>query len=167
MPSPVLIVCSEGGSVDRHTNQLSIFDVIEKLTFRQLEPGDVATSTDGRSSISEMSFGGRLTAINAMRVTTVWKRSECDKDREFEFKTTLMMPGAGEAVVISEGRFVFKSLLHRLVAQLFTDMPNQSGNIVVKSLIRPVGDADWISQEYVIPVERIELCANQPNLPLS
>lgn len=160
MPLPVFIICSEGGSIDRHTNQLSIFDVIEKITFRPVLPAQ-----DGSRQV-EVDAGSRPLAFNSLRMTALWRQLEGDAGREFDFKTTVLVPGSANEIMAGQGRIVFKTPLHRIVANYIGDFPQQSGDIVVRTSIKPVESNDWITQEYVIPVERLD-DANQKNLALS
>jgi hypothetical protein len=163
MPSPVFIVCSEGGSIDRHTNMLSIFDVIEKLNFKLF---DKPPSPDDTHVQKSQMAGMKPMTIHSLRMTAVWRRDEVDIGKEFEFRTLIQLPGVPEPVVAGEGQFVFKTLLHRMIAGFHHDLPQQSGKLIVTSAIREIGSNDWIEQKYVIPVERIE-SANQRQLPLS
>ena len=163
MPSPVFIVCSEGGSVDRHTNQLSIFDVVEKLTFRRIESPEPPPAGTAR----EIGLETKPMSINVLRMTAYWRRDDGDTGAEFDFKTTLKMPGVAEEITAGEGRFLFKTELHRLLSTMYTNMPDHSGEIVVRNSIRRAGTNDWLSQQYVIPVERIDGSANQTTIPLS
>jgi hypothetical protein len=163
MPSPVFIVCSEGGSIDRHTNMVSIFDVIEKITFKVF-----AKSSEGLPppNLQDALPGGKPASLNTLRVTAVWRRADDDENREFEFKTTVQFPGSSEQVLAGEGRFVFNTILYRIISTVYSDMPSQSGAIIVTSSVRRVGSAEWLDQQYVIPVERMD-SSNQPRLPLS
>jgi hypothetical protein len=156
MPSPVFIVCSEGGSIDRHTNQLSIFDVIERLTFARANPTNPAA--DGNPTIAALG-GARPMVFHSMRMAACWRREEGEEAAEFEYKTTLEMPGA-EPLVVAEGVISFKSEWHRFVSTMHTDMPTQSGQMVITNSLRPAGNGTWISQRYVIPVEKVERSAN-------
>lgn len=162
MPVPVFIICSESGSIDRHTNELSIFNVCEQLVFQRIEltndPRPETVPPDGRE---------RRLVANSIRMTAYWRRSEDDTGRECEFRTTIQMPGMSAPIVAGEGRFVFKSYFHRLIATINTDLPPESGQIVVSNSVRWAEDGQWIEQRYVIPVERLEVSANQPQLPLS
>ena len=160
MPSPVFIICSEGGSIDRHTNSLSIYDVIDKIAFRVVDPRD-SGKQDGPAKVE-----GRLVSVNSLRMTAVWRQSAGDEGQVFEFKTVIRMPGADE-IVAGKGELVFKTPLHRVLSTFQSEMPKQSGEISVKSLIRRLPDGEWIQQEYVIPVERIDPGAKQPKLPMT
>lgn len=161
MPSPVFIICSEGGSIDRHTNMVSIFDVIEKITFKV-----VPKQSEGLPppNLLDALPGGKPAALNTLRVTAVWRRANEDADGEFEFKTTVQLPGSREEVLAGEGRFIFNTILYRIISTIYSDMPSQSGAIVVTNSVRRTGSAEWFRQQYTIPVERIE-SANQPDLP--
>jgi hypothetical protein len=163
MPSPAFIVCSEGGSIDRHTNMLSIFDIIEKLTFKVFDKPP--QQSDVRLQEAQLA-GMKPATIHSLRMTAVWRREEADIGKEFEFQTFIQIPGVAEPFIAGEGQFVFKTLLHRLIATFHHDMPPQSGKLIVTSAVRRVGDENWIRQEYLIPVERLE-STNQPELPFS
>jgi hypothetical protein len=163
MPVPVFIVCSEGGSIDRHTNMLSIFDVIEKITFKIMQPTD-ARPGDGSP---QPPLHGRPTSVNTLRMTAVWRQITGDEGHGFEFKTTVRMPGNDQELSAGEGEFIFKTMLYRVISTFYSDLPTQSGEIVVRNAIRRLPDGEWIHQEYAIPVERLEPSANQPMLPLS
>ena len=161
MPLPVFIICSEGGSVDRYTNQLSIYDVIEKIT---LEPMLEARPSESSGTFLEMQPGGRQTAFNSIRMVALWRQAPGDEGQELEFKTSLRIPGEQDEVILGQGRFVYKTTLHRLIATMHTGLPVRSGEIVVTSSVRRP-EQEWTTQEYRIPVEVREDNPNQGRLP--
>jgi hypothetical protein len=112
-----------------------------------------------------MEFAAKPAVFTALRMSAVWSQSEADASEEFEYRTVVEVPGVSEPFVAGSGTFIFRTKLYRIIAGIFTDMPRQSGRLIVTSSIRRVGTEDWVSQEYVIQVERIEPGANQPNLP--
>lgn len=142
---------------------LSIFDVIEKLTFKMF---DRPARMDDPKTHGLPFDGLKPATIHSIRMTAVWRRDEPDVGKEFDFRTLIHLPGVSEPYVAGEGKFVFKTELYRVIAGFHHDLPQQSGRIVVNSSIRESGTDDWHSQEYVIPVEKLE-SANQPELPLS
>ena len=126
---------------------------------------DVTDCIDALEDAYREQAAGR--AISQLRMDTEFPIESNDQVKEFEFKTIVTIPGFPEPINAGEGRFVFKSMLHRIIATVDSDMPSQSGDITVTSSIRRVGREHWISQQYRIPVERIDPGANQPKLPMS
>src|SRR4051812_27635414 len=136
MPSPVFIVCSEGGSIDRHTNMLSIFDVIERIRFYATPVTQLSDAVKQGVHLAGQEQT-KPAAFNAIRMVAVWRQEQGDAGQEFEFRTLFHVPGMKDPIVAGEGRFVFKTTLHRLLATLYSEMPAQSGDLVVASEIKP------------------------------
>lgn len=142
MARPVYIICSESGSVDRYTNQVSIFNVIERLRFRRAEDGEPPAGDSVRRS-----------PWLQMRVISVWERESGDAESEFDYRVHLMRPGQEEPQQIGEGQFVFgDGHLHRIFMDVGGPPPNTEGEIVITVSVKKSTDQEWIEHSYTIPV---------------
>ena len=88
MPTPVFIICSESGAVDRFTNLVSIHNVFDRLIVKQRQPDENVPATGS----PWLSF----------RVTAVWRSSEEEREGEFEHETLLVFPGQDDPAICPE-----------------------------------------------------------------
>jgi hypothetical protein len=140
MAKPVFIICSRGGSEDRLSGNLSLFEVIERMRFTR-QPNTI------------------LSSAVQMRVTSAWRRDAQDVGLPFDSECAFQMEGVDGEVVIGRQSFSFSPDIpnQRLSINLSGGLPIQPtqerGLMRVISRIRPVGREEWQSQEYSIIVE--------------
>jgi len=146
MPQGVYIICSESGAIDRRTNAISIFGVIDTIRF---------------ASVSEVSDAKNLPGVSKpwidIRTTAVWRCEEDELGEAYEHQTTFSIPGDEHKRIVGEGSFVFKTPLHRFVIDFGGPVFNQAGVIRIENRIRKLGDDDWQEMAYEIRVEKISL----------
>ena len=144
MAIPVYIICSESGSVDQITNNVSLFSVIEKLFYVKIEHPDDYKKLPKQPPLANV------------RSTAVWKREESEAGTTFEHQTLMLLPGEEKPSIVAEGSFVFKGTTHRMIYD-FGPVSFNEGTVRIESRIRELGQEKWQSQTYEFPVERIIL----------
>lgn len=72
----------------------------------------------------------------------------------FEHEVAFLLPPNGEQVLSSKTQFSHREgfQLHRFVTALVGLPPIKTGTLNLVSRVRRVGDSDWISQSYPLPV---------------
>jgi len=153
MPKPVYIVCAQSVSLDKSTNLLSLFHVLEGFTLRAPSEGDVSIEQG-----EEAPAGIPTINLDFVGVAT-WEREEQDSpETEFDFVVQVIVPWEGEARTVNEGKCIFAKPFQRFMARMvlgIPKLPEQSGNIRFVSKIRRLGSQEWQSQEYRIPIKLI------------
>jgi hypothetical protein len=143
MPRPVLIVCAESGAVDKLTNRLSVFDIVEKVLFQRIEnqpPGSILPKFK-------------------MQVVAIWMRQDDESDDDqFESEFAIVTSGSQQEASVVKMEFSFEpgKQLFRGIALLDAPLPiDGAGRMEILNRVRKVGDADWITQSYPILVEEV------------
>lgn len=142
MPRPVFIICSQFISQDKDTNLFSVFNVIEKFNFGQIEAPKE---------------GAVLIEWQPIRITAVWMiQPGDDATKAYDYEILLLLPPDNKPLPISTGQFNFgKRPLHRFTAQILGQLPlSDEGILYAQSRIRRTGHADWLTQDYPIIVEK-------------
>ena len=115
MPRPLYIVCATSGSLDQRTNALSLFGLIETITYHELKsPPDASPGTP------------LVAATLSMLIAAAWLREEADApEQRFEAELVCFLPGSDEpALVVPFDPFRFESPIHRLVVWEATISPD-------------------------------------------
>ncbi|HUT12635.1 MAG TPA: hypothetical protein VMY42_19220 [Thermoguttaceae bacterium] len=146
MVRPRFIVCSEGRSIDKITNLVTFYNVIDQLT----------TTISSPEPKQPVFFGLPI------HLSAVWMRErDSEKEIEYEAEIRLFSPGSEEPAVLHPDNFRFGQ--HRFFRIDALIRPGLSGNETLKlelrdgimrleCRIRPVGETEWLSQDYPIPV---------------
>lgn len=152
MIRPHYIVCSESRIVDRTTGLVTHYNVLEQLT----------VGTTGRSPA-----GVGASPILKFVMTAVWMRDQEEvDDATYEFETRMHFPGEDEARCVHTGDFQFGShRFHRLelhfqgaLVSSQDKLPEgailtRAGTLRLESRARRTGEREWMSQEYLIPLQ--------------
>ena len=148
MPRPVLIVCAESGAVDKLTNRLSVFDVVEKVNFQRLE-NPVPTA---------------ILPKFKMQVIAVWMRQDNDSDDDqFESEFVIVTPAHQQEASVIRMMFSFApgKQLFRGIAVMDSPLPiDGAGRMEILNRVRKAGSNEgWITQSYPIFIEETVLPA--------
>lgn len=146
------MICSEFGSLDRYTNALSAYNIIEKFELSTEIPAtlEVKLSTGEIKTISAEPVPPTI----RFRLASVWIADDSDINHEFEYEQRFQLPGSEEWRIVGHGTFIWKARSHRLLAAVGSRMEPVSGTLRVVTAIRRKADgAEWLQQEYAIPVE--------------
>lgn len=152
MPMPVYMVAAETVLQDRRSGLLSIINVIEKMTI-QLAPA----ATDGENQEPAGLPGNQVW----MRVVCVWMGLPEDVGREFETDLQIEMPDGKQRELKGGGSFSFSAdkPLRRAIFEVGGNLdPGQSGVVRIIARLRPVGETEWLTQQFagLIEVVRVE-----------
>jgi hypothetical protein len=148
MAKPIYIICSEGGSEDRISGRISLYNLIEKILIQKVPP-----QTQGILVIKGLSIW----------VTTMWRREAEEEGREFEFQIQVQMPSSDDIVEIGAGAFVFNHIFQRIGARIDNPLPiSAPGTMIVRSRIRRAETSDWIVQECPIDLEEMKQPTETP-----
>lgn len=146
MAEPFFIICSEGGSVDRFTNLVSVFGILESITISVNKGSD--GDSNGRTILSP---NVKVISSFDFRVTAAWRASQDDIDEEakYDSRITLTLP-SGELLTPLERTFVFSGPLHRMIAGVVISPEKVAftGDVIARAEIKKSADASWITQEY-------------------
>lgn len=143
MPRPIYIICAENITVDRDTNLVSIFNVLEKI-----EVSGIIQHADPKHRRVSRIHGGSSKAV------AVWARVQGDEGKKFEAQFEVSFPdGKAESSPILPFVFEGPMLLHRFIMSLQMHPIQQSGKIRVENRVRRQGTDTWQSQAYEIFVE--------------
>lgn len=143
MPRPVYILCSESGSQDASTNLVSHFQVIETMQISPIPESDAKVLV-----VPAVSF----------RMTAVWmKKPEDPEGQEYDFETVFYLPPDGEELIVQTGKFAFDGgkLLYRMIVIGLGPPFKGAGLFRVESRIRAVGQQEWLTQDYLIPISLV------------
>ena len=131
--------------MDKMSNSMSIFGIIEKVSF---------VSVDDKTDMSSLA---KVSPVLHVRMTAAWKRDESEAETSFEHQTLLWIPGQEEAQKVIDGSFVFKHQIHRFIAEMSLTGLSQNGTIRIENCLREFGQEQWLIQSYEIPIERVAL----------
>jgi hypothetical protein len=159
MPLPAYLICSEGASLDREANKLTLFNVCEQL------------NVVSKEQIEQLLKAGRgLIAPTPVRIVTVWMKEARDtSDVRFENQLLFHFPNLAEPMVISQTEFAFTSTFNRVMTPpLFFPPITGPGILKIESRLRRTGETDWIaSQAYYIEIITVDTAAlNLPSVPI-
>jgi hypothetical protein len=143
MPRPVYILCSESGSQDLTTGLLSHFQVIETLNI---------------SAVPFPAAGVVVVPALMFRATAVWMRNADDlPEQEYEYETAFYFPPEGAEQVVQQGKFIFEAdkPLYRMIVIGQGPPLSGPGLFRIENRIRKVGQAEWLRQDYHIPIVAI------------
>lgn len=149
MPRPLFIICAESASVDRYSNDLSIFNVIEGI---QVFSGNA----DGSPNKSAPADG--LPFLN-VRIVAVWVADDIDRPHEYEQETRVRVGNRERRP--HHGTFRFTTRNHRFLVNIARFTP-EPGICVVEHAIRKVGDEHWQTQQYEFEVSTAVEDAKKP-----
>jgi len=141
------LVCSESGVIDRYSNSVSAFNIIEAVQI-YAEGAPEANDTPGVPSLPHLS----------LRVTATWISDEDDRKHEHEHETRAFSDAKGWKVLHS-GKFRWTTKNHRFTVHVQKFAP-EPGVCVIQHAIRRVGESDWHTQQYEIEVEGSSVSAN-------
>jgi len=144
MARPIFIVCSNGVSIDRATNFLTMFQVLEGYTSTISEtPEPVPVTESVRAIVGDIRFF----------VTAVWMREpEETPEDEFEYELAITSPGQERQVFDHQHCKIPKNFF-RITAGLQKSSPwDQAGIVSVECRLRKLPDGEWKTQEFPIPI---------------
>lgn len=143
MPKSVYVICSRDGSVDKFTNSVSIYNIIEGFTIF-----DVEDSSEEREPT-----GTEAAWIN-LRITALWEREDDEMPGDYWHQMLVVTP-EGQEHVISESPFSLRKQRRLFISKCSGLRPVSEGYIRAISRIRRRGEEGWIaSGEYKIPIRR-------------
>jgi hypothetical protein len=138
VPLPAYFVCSEGVSVDKDSNRVTLFNVSEGI---QLVP---------TTMLPQLIQGGhQIMPPTPLRIMSVWMREDSDLPEEkFQHQFLFHFPQTTE-MVIGETPFSFTTArFHRLLSPPLFPGFLGPGILKVESRIRKAGESDWIGHQY-------------------
>jgi hypothetical protein len=142
MPRPQFIICSESGAVDKYTNGISAYNILEVI--------ELTSKQDTTSDFQ------RTWPVLAVRMVATWLRDEHETGQEFEYETRFQLPQECNWRTIASGKFVFKARHQRFLADI-TGPQVQEGILRVANAIRRTEPGSkWLIQEFEIVVERVD-----------
>jgi hypothetical protein len=138
MPRPAYIICSESGSIDHRTNQLSTFNVLEAIDVSPVPPLPPKDDLAGLKNLLS-SLGGVK-----VRITAAWMRDAADSlDTVFETEIVGLDPEGDTIFRASSADFSFAKPFHRVNASLKMPGFPSLGVYLIEARLRQKGDADW------------------------
>ena len=153
MARPLFIICSESGSIDRYSNRLSAYKILETIEI----VGQADYERLRSSSSDELPL-----PIITIRAVATWIGDPEDTGAEYEYQSQVHYPGTGSAKPVGAGRFRWAAKNHRVIVDLVLDpQALEAGALRVEISIRPLKpDARWSTQQYEIAVERMPVASN-------
>ncbi|HEY7426933.1 MAG TPA: hypothetical protein VH682_22040 [Gemmataceae bacterium] len=149
MPRPFYIVCAVSGALDKRTNAISLFGLVETIEFHELKPPpDAQPGTP------------LVVAPLSMLIATAWLREEGDSPEQyFEAEIVCFLPGSDEpALTVPFEPFRFERPVHRLIVwetTLSPELDMKPGLLRFVNRVRRAGGTEWTwEQEYVIRMEQ-------------
>ena len=143
MARPLYMICSESGVIDRHSNTVSAFNIIESIQIFEVQNKDDLQSAGLREALPFLQ----------LRVVATWISDEGDRDQEYHFETRLRLPGHDEWQVVHHGTFHWKTKNHRLISNI-RGLNVEQGTLLIVNRIRRTGEeGNWLTQQYEIGVE--------------
>jgi len=154
MIRPTYMICCEGRIVDRDSGMVSYYNVIEEVMVT------AQRSAEPRVPPPSLKFV----------VIAVWmnEREEAEESQQtYEFQTRMFVPGEEEPRVLHTGEFHFGGFRYHRLEVFFRGLPVigsppdalqqgivlREGVLRFESRVRQRGAADWLSQEYLVPVK--------------
>jgi hypothetical protein len=140
MPRPVYILCSQSNAVDKSTNLISFFNLVEELRIAKIPEGTTPPATRPFT----------------MRVVSVWMNTDDDMPSQlFETEFAVKFPKMEELpeeLVFGRSNFSFTTLFNRLISpDLAIETFTGPGLMWVECRIRRAGETEWLArQEYPI-----------------
>jgi len=140
MPRPLFIICSEHMSIDRDSEFVSLFRLVEAVTFQPDEEQKLLEDTD-----------------LPLKIISAWMREEADDfETDFEFRLGRRLPTSGRFVVMKTEEFRFKKSFHRFIANTIFPGYDGEGIMWFVGQVRKKGEAEWISHEYPVIMKASE-----------
>jgi hypothetical protein len=140
MPRPIYLLCSQSNAVDRTSNLISFFNLVEELRISQIPEG--APPGDPRPFF--------------MRIVSAWMRTDGDTPSQvFETEFVVKFPKGAEPpeeLVFARPTFSFTTPFHRLTTpDLALPGFHGPGMLWVECRLRRAGETEWLArQEYPI-----------------
>ncbi len=144
MPNPVYMLCCLSGAVDKNSNQISHFNVVEQLQL------NIAHRP------AEESEGVFIGTPLRFQIVATWARGPTDDPNDrYEAELSLERPEDKTPQIMQKSEFRFEKRSHRfLVNFVLVPRPEaKSGVFRFESRIRKKGGRKWLRQEYSIPFE--------------
>jgi hypothetical protein len=144
MPLPVYILCATSLAVDKETNFVSYFNVVEKIEIRKMEP---AQHDSSRPVVVKAS---------SLEIMAVWMKEQDDTpDRLFEVEFAALFPNRPEEFILGLVKITFSDPLYRIrVKDLHLAQFWGPGILKIEARIRPAGAEAWTNrQSYPIILE--------------
>jgi len=154
MARPLFIVCSESGSIDRYSNRLSAYKILETI--------EIVGYSDYEKLRSSNTDDELPLPIITIRAVATWIGDPEDAGAEYEYQSQVHYPGTNSAKPVGSGRFRWAAKNHRVIADLVLDpQALEAGALRIEISIRPFKpDARWLTQQYEIAVERMPVRSN-------
>jgi len=132
MPKLLFLSCSQLVSIDKITNNLSVYHIIEQL------------------NIPSFPF-----IFPQIFITSLWQRSSGEENLEFELKISFLNP---DRVSITEWHadWKFTSLHHRHILNAINLSFDYPGTYIFKIFIRKKGEKEWNEQAWEIQLPALK-----------
>jgi hypothetical protein len=152
MARPLYLICSESGAVDKSTNTVSAFNIIEAIQLFEHPPENpgvpVERAEDDPPSVPQ--------PILPLRIVVTWICDDNEMGQEFEHETRWRRSSSPEWKILHQGKFAWRTRNQRFTVQIGgMQIHPETRLLLIESAIRPVGgdDNSWIRQKYEIVVE--------------
>ena len=139
MPLPAYFVCSEGISVDRDANKITLFSVSESM---QIIPTELLAQLQQSAH--------QIIPPATLRIVSVWMREDSDiPETQYEHQFVFHFPKT-EEIVLGQTPFTFTTArFHRLLSPpLFIPGFPGPGILKVEARIRKTGEPNWIGRQF-------------------
>jgi|GEM_PF-3376092 len=151
MARPLFMICSESGSLDKYSNCVSAYSIIESIQVAAVAEGMPPPEFPPTHSLPPRSGPAPL------RIVATWIGDDDDKGVEFEYKTTIQLNRDGVVSPLGSGTFIWNSRNHRFLTLTQIQLTPAAEFVLLKNAIRRTGSkAEWLQQEYCIAVEVID-----------
>src|SRR5882672_8647195 len=111
MAKPVFIVCAESMSLDKSTNHLSLFHILEGYTLSEPRLGGDERGEGPIPAVAPIS-------LDFIGIAT-WAREERDTvETEYDFVVQVSVPWEEEWRTVNEGRMSFSRPFYRFIARM-------------------------------------------------
>jgi hypothetical protein len=152
MARPLFLICSESGAVDKATNSVSAFNIIE--TIQLFAP---ILSTEQPGAIEQPEDAPAVPKpIMPVRIVATWIGDDDDMGKEFEHETKIRRSNNPEWSSLYKGTFTWKTRNQRFTINIGGLILNPDSRLIlIESSIRPTGsnERSWLTQKYEIVVE--------------
>jgi hypothetical protein len=147
MPRPLYIFCAASGSIDQYTNAVSLYGLIESITYTELKPPP--DQPPGTIVVARPL---------SMRVVAAWLKEDGDSpEQTFEADLIAFAPRQDQPLITSQfPPFKFSAPVHRLIVPELSippdvDVATVRGLLRFVSRLRRAGETDWTwTQEYAM-----------------
>jgi hypothetical protein len=141
MARPVYVLFAESGSVDQHTNKVSMFDILESIDVLK-----AAEITGKSEDISQTPNPVIVRKTNPYRLVATWMREDGEADDDL-FETEVVCETPNGARLFHTPVFPFSfgdKQLHRLYIPE-VDLPGftELGSHVIEARLRRAGQEEW------------------------